>query len=257
MTSAAVSGISIAWAELSTYVVLWIILTFILLCGMACLWSVGLQVDFNSMWIFAKSIILYTALAWIFRIISHSSYERHIIHRIVLTLQDLFFSAAQMIMLGAASELFIYLAAHAGAKFPMRDNSLEYLDSMLNFNWHVMSNWIYNHSTLDNILLKIYNFLNLQIILIFLFISSIYPGRRNKEFIVLFMISIIVTIIIFTFVPVFGMFGKADPYTFDRLLDIRSGSSIMNYNCTAAIINFPSYHTVLAILIPYSARHRC
>ena len=257
MADATSAGMITVRIEINSYIILWIILTTILFCEMSCLWYAGLRSDFRSALIFIEPIVLFLLMAWIFWLIGQAFYNLRIIQHAALTLQDFLFSMAQLMTLLAISGLTIYLAAYAGTVFPMRDDSLEYFDSLLGYDWRAVSHWLYNHPTLDGILLQAYDSLDLQIVLIIAFTSITYPGKRNCEFLALFLVSVVVTAMIFIFVPVFGMFGKADTETFDRLLDIRAGGSIMTYNCTASIINFPSYHTVLAILIPYSARHRC
>ena len=241
----------------SAYIVLWVILITVLLCGTACLWCAGLQADFGSALIFVEAILLSLLTACMFFLLSQALRGFRVVPNLAVMLQDFFFSIAQLMTALVISGLLIYLAAYVGATFPMRDDSLEYFDRVLGYDWRAMSHWLYTHPMLDGLLLSAYDSLDIQIFLLIFIISLIYPGRRNCEFTALFMVSIILKTMAFTFVPAFGMFGKADVATFDRLLDIRSGSSFMTYNCTASIINFPSYHTVLAILVPYSARHRC
>lgn len=253
--SATTASMAVAKVALSAHAALWIVLTVTFLCEAACLWGTGLQVDFGSTLLRVEPIMLFTALGWMFWSLDRAFAQFYSFRRATVAFQDFFFSAAQLTAVIAVSELLIYLAATAGAVFPMRDDTLEYIDSLLGYDWHVVSGWLSNHPALDKFLLCTYNSLDLQIFLTVLLGSALHPGYYNIEFIALFLVSIVITALTFTFVPVFGMFGKAHVDTFTRLLDIRAGGSPMTYSRTASLINFPSYHTALAILIPYSARH--
>ena len=200
--------------------------------------------------------MVFVLLGCMFWSISHAFCKFRILRQLAATFEDFFLSTAQMVGLAAVSGLLVYLAANAGASFPMRDDTLKYTDSLFGFDWYGVSRWLNDRPTLDRILLSSYQSLDLQITFLIFFRSALHTGQRNKEFTSLFLISIIITALVFVFVPAFGMFGKLDENTLDRLLDIRAGQSIMTYDCVVGIIVFPSYHTVLAILITYSARHR-
>ena len=256
MTNATAAGVASARMEVSAYVTLWITLTAILLCGAACLWVAGLQADFGSTLLLVEPATVFVLLGCMFSSLSNALYKFRILRQLAATFEDFFLSTAQMTGLAAVSGLLVYLAANAGARFPMRDDTLEYFDALLGFNWHVISHWIADRPTLDAFLLYAYQSLDLQITCLLFLGSALHTRQRNKEFISLFLVSIIITSIIFIFVPAFGMFGRLDENTLDRLLDIRAGQSIMTYNCVIGIITFPSYHTVLAVLITYSARYR-
>lgn len=189
MTGAAVAGMATARVGLSARVMLWVILTAVFLYGTACLWIAGLQVDLMSTLPLVTQIASFITLAWIFWLLGSAFPRFYVFRRLTATLQDLFFSAAQLTTLGAVSGLLIYLAANAGARFPMRDNALEYLDALLGFDWYAFPHWLNGHPMLDEFLLNIYNTISLQAILVIVFNSVFYPGQRNEEFTTLFLIS--------------------------------------------------------------------
>ena len=257
MANATAAGVPAARIDLSAHVTLWIVLAALLLCGTACLWSAGLQADLGSTWIMAEPILSFMLLASISWVLGHVFPSFQVFRRLAATFQDLFLSAAQLTALAAISGLLIYLAASAGAAFPMRDDTLEYFDSMLGFDWYSVSYWLNKHPLLDGFLLRTYTSLNIQTPLVLAFGSVLHPGQRNSEFIALSLVSILITLLVFLFIPAVGMIGKYNTDFLVRLLDIRAGTSFMDYNYTSGIITFPSYHTVLAILIPFAARYRC
>lgn len=257
MANAVVASMVTARARLNAHLALWIILVLIFLCGMVCLWVAGLRADFGSMRLFAEPITLFMLLAWMCWSLGQAFPRSRIVFHATSRLQDFFFSAAQMMALFAVSALLIFLAANAGIRFPLRDDSLEAFDALFGFNWHVASDWINSHPVLDSFLLRFYNVFDTEILIVIVLGSVVRPGQRNSEFIALLLTSIVIGSLLFAFVPAMGMFGKADVETLNRLLVIRAGSSVMDYNRTASIVCFPSYHTILAILIPYSVRHQC
>ena len=256
MMNATAAGVAPARVKLGAYVTLWTILTTFLLCGAASLWGAGLQADYGSTRLVADPLMLSVLLAWLFWALRHAFSRYRVLRRLAATLEDLFLSTAQVTVVAAVSGLSIYLAAKAGATLPMRDDTLERLDSLLGFDWRAVAHWLESRPALDAILLRAYNSLALQISFVMLLGSALHPGQRNKEFVSTFLVSVIFTSAIFAFVPAIGMFGKLDEDTLDRLMDIRAGQSIMTYDCAIGIVAFPSYHTVLAIIISYSARHR-
>lgn len=256
MAIATAAGVATTRTDLSAHVTLWIVLTAIISCGTACLWSAGLQVDLGSTLLMAELIVSFVLLAWISWLFGRMFFDFDILRRLTATFQDFFFSAAQLTALAAASGLLIYLAANAGATFPMRDDILEYFDSLLGFEWNVISYWLDSHPVLDEVLLHAYDSVVPQIAIITILGSILFPGQRNKEFFTLFLVSVLITNLVFIFVPAVGPLGKADVDSLNHLLDIRAGSSIMTYNRTLSLITFPSYHAALAVVITYSARYR-
>ena len=257
MTYASSAGVPAARAELNAHLALWIMLTAVFLCGMACLWLAGLRADFESMLLFVELITLSLLLAWMFRALGLAFPGSHMAFHATSRLQDFFLSVAQMLALFAVSALLIYLAANAGARFPLRDDSLEAFDALLGFDWHAVSRWLNSHPALDAFLLCFYNSFDIEILLVTVFGSIFRSGQRNSEFVAVFLTSILIASVLFAFVPAMGMFGKADVETLNRLLVIRAGNSVMDYNRTASIVSFPSYHAILAIILPYSVRHQC
>lgn len=193
MTGAVVAGMATARVGLSAHVMLWVILTAVLLYGTACLWIAGLQVDLMSTLPLIKQISFLITLAWIFWLLGSAFPKFYVFRRLTATLQDFFFSAAQLTMLAAISGLLIYLAANAGARFPMRDNALEYLDALLGFDWYAFSHWLNDHPMLDEFLFNVYNTIFPQAVLVIVFNSAVYPGQCNKEFTTLFLTSIVIT----------------------------------------------------------------
>ncbi len=255
MTDVAAAGTATARVGLSAHATLWIVLIAVLLCGTACLWIAGLQIDLGSTLLLAEPVASFVVLAWLFWLLGSAFPSFRVFRRVTATFQDFFLSTAQFTTLAAISGLLIYLAAVSGSRFPMRDDELKYFDSLLGFDWYSVYFWLSRHPILDDILAIIYGTVYFQVLFIIIFNSIFNPGHCNAEFITLSFISIVITSFLFSFVPAAGMIGKFDMDFLIRLWDIRNGSTVMSYSCTSSMISFPSFHTVIAILIPYSLRH--
>lgn len=255
MAEATVAGAAAGRAGLTAHSALWLIASAAILCGSVCLLSAGLTLDLGSTPPLVLPALVFVLLAWAFRRLGRSFPTFHVLRLLTGTLQDFFFSAAQLTALAVVSALMIYLAANAGAQFPMRDNVLADLDSLLHFDWYAVSGWVDRRPVLADFLMRVYGTPLLQIFVVLLISSVLHTGQRNREFLLLFASSIFITTLVFTFVPAVGMLGKLDAEVVNRLIDIRAGSATMTFNRTSSIITFPSYHTVMAICVPYALRH--
>ena len=82
------------------------------------------------------------------------------------------------------------------------------------------------------------------------------PGDRNGEAIWLFIVSLLGVTAVSVFVPAIGKVGDLGTGYVDIITEIRSGHwSSFTYDRSDGIITFPSFHTVLAIILTYVVRH--
>jgi hypothetical protein len=148
-----------------------------------------------------------------------------------------------------------YLAAAAGSHFPLLDKHLELIDAiMFGANWEMISQWIKERPTLEIILSRAYFSLPIQIIVLLLIGSHKHPGERNSEFMWTYMVSAIITTIIFVFTPAIGKIGHVGLNYVEIITSLRSGT-LKNFSYVGGegIVTFPSFHTTFAILFVYAS----
>ena len=237
----------------SRYVALWLILIPAFAGGCAWLLAGGVAIDTASVWAAAKPVILLVVAAMALHRLGRRSLLP-VLRKVAFVTEDLFLSASQALAIGIVSGLLIYLAARAGAVFPMRDGALVYADSLLGFDWDAVSHWVAARPLLSNLLRQTYLTSMAQGGAVLLLGSVMRPGERNQEFLWTVAAGVALTAAVFVFVPAIGKVGCWDTAFVDRLLEIRGGRSGMSYARTASLVSFPSFHTVAAVLITYAAR---
>ena len=150
-----------------------------------------------------------------------------------------------------------YLAAASGAR--LLDSDLTRLDALLfGFDWDTAARWVANHPTLDHVLRAAYSSMVYQVVAVLLIGSLARPGDRNGEFIWSCAVGCILTCAIFVFTPALGKVGHIGTAQVETLTMIRNGPwTVFDYERATGLINFPSFHTTLAILFSYAVRrHR-
>jgi membrane-associated phospholipid phosphatase len=168
---------------------------------------------------------------------------------------DLLLSIVQLSVAFKALTPLTYLAAASG--YPLVDTALTKLDAILfGFDWNVEANWGANRPALDWLLRHAYASIYYQGALVFLVGSVSRPGDRNGEIIWQFCISLILTCTIFVFTPALGHVAHIGTDWMKTLMMIRNGEwADFDFAHVEGIISFPSFHTTLAILLVYGARH--
>jgi membrane-associated phospholipid phosphatase len=145
-----------------------------------------------------------------------------------------------------------YLVATTG--FPLLDDRLARFDAMLGFDWNGVARWVGERPVIDWVFQHVYFSIRYQAAAILLIGS--FRLERNGEFLWLVIISVLITCVIFAFTPALGKVGHLGTRPIDILSEIRRGDwSTMDYNRTEDIINFPSFHTTLAIILTYAVRY--
>lgn len=167
---------------------------------------------------------------------------------------NLLFSVAQVLAALAALVPITYLAATSGA--PLLDAELARLDQQwFGFEWYAAAQWVADRPALDMTLRVAYYSTLLQAAAVLLIGSITRPNDRNGDIIWPFCVGILLTAAVFVFTPALGHAGHIGMEHIDRLVMIRAGKwTEFDYGQIVGIINFPSFHTTLAILFIYAVR---
>jgi PAP2 superfamily len=152
-------------------------------------------------------------------------------------------------------ELYSYVVATL--RMPMWDLQFARADAALGFNWSAGFDWITTSGwTLRYIFEHAYNSMIIQIFASIAFFALIKRPDRNRELLWIGILSALITITLSGLFPAVGPYGKGGmPAWSAVLLTIRDGSlSKFALANMTGIVAFPSFHTVIAILLVYVHR---
>jgi membrane-associated phospholipid phosphatase len=160
----------------------------------------------------------------------------------------------QLVIAMAVLAALSYLAATIGA--PLVDQRLVQLDAVLGFDWDSAAQWVGQRPILDRVLRYAYDSIAVQPAVLILMGSLTRPSDRNSEAIWLFIITLLLACVIFAFTPALGKIGHVGTGYLKEIAELRSGNwSVLSYSRVEGIITFPSFHTTLALIFIYLARH--
>ena len=237
---------------LSDYVTRWVVIAILGLVSVVGLWELNVTIVWKSLWLAIEFDILIVIFAAIYSIVGAQTPRMGWSMAVV---SDLLLSIVQFIVALKALTPLTYIAAASG--YPLVDSALTKLDTILfGFEWNVEADWVANHPAVDWLLHRAYYSLYYQGALVFLVGSVSRPGDRNGELIWQFCISLVLTCAIFVFTPALGHVAHIGTDWMKTLMMIRDGEwADFDFSHVEGIISFPSFHTTLAILLVYAARH--
>ena len=227
----------------------WMIIAVFLLVSVDWLLALRIPVDYGSVLPKLEFLCVPLVFAALFAGVGNRMPR---LRRPLAVVTDCCLSMAQVLAVLAALLPLTYLAATTG--FPLVDDRLVHLDAMVGFDWNSAAQWVRERPAIDWIFQQAYFCVPYEAAVV-LMIGS-FKLERNGELIWLFIVSGMITCVIFAFTPALGKIGHLGTGQIDILSEIRRGDwSIMDYNRAEGIVNFPSFHTTLAIILTYSVRH--
>ena len=158
--------------------------------------------------------------------------------------------------LSFAYALEIYSYILATLRMPMYDLQFARMDAALGFNWVAILDLITPHQTLQYLLARAYNSIFVQVFASIGYFALIKRSDRNRELMWIGMLSALITTSVAGLLPALGPYVKGDmPAWSAVLVTIRNGSlTRFALADMTGIVAFPSFHTVLAILLVYVHR---
>jgi membrane-associated phospholipid phosphatase len=149
-------------------------------------------------------------------------------------------------------------AALAASPFPMADAALAQADAALGFDWAAWSGFVNGRPVLHVVLMLAYASIPVQGLALVGWLSFRQP-RRVQEFLLAAMISILIMTPIMLLLPAVGApshhaNGMTEQWTHD-ILALRA-HTLTTINEMDGIVFFPSFHTVLGVLLANMARGR-
>lgn len=181
--------------------------------------------------------------------------------------KSLVWNAGLFIPLGFASVYFMYLVSATSR--PLMDETLAVIDAHLWFNWRAFLDLTNSHPAVAEVLVFAYHSVGPQLPLLFLLLAFTGQRLRLTEFMAMLAISSVLQAAVMAFVPAAGAYAYFTPvasdfssftshagmWHFNELTRIRSGEPFSLLITRAeGLATFPSYHTLLGIIIVYALR---
>lgn len=168
--------------------------------------------------------------------------------------------AAQYLSLLAVLMTLSYLAVSTNA--PLRDREFDAIDKMMGLDWVAWTRWVFAHPTFRRVLSIAYDSLPFQAFFCFIYNVHTRAERRNSEIWWIMLISALVTITVSAAFPAinpyvyYGLNGPNDFTHMQHFLALRDGTKhLISLSDAQGLIQLPSFHTALAIMITYNLRH--
>ena len=162
--------------------------------------------------------------------------------------------AALWVAFSVVGTILTYLAATLD--FPLRDGELGAIDAALGFHWVALFNFATAYWITKVVFSLAYNTMLPQIVFSIMYLAHTEQTDRNRDLLWTSMFALILTTIVSGLVPAVGphMEGQL-PIWSKMLLTIRAGHETrFSLGSMQGIIAFPSFHTVLAVLLIYAHR---
>jgi hypothetical protein len=152
-----------------------------------------------------------------------------------------------------AGTVLIYLAAACGG--PTRDAALAMIDAALGFDWTRWYNLLAPYRGLRFVLWLGYLSLFPQILVSIFWFSCRDLDYFNYELLLNNIVALLITTAIFLLFPAFGHLAPGREREIQVLLAVRGGGRLsFDLSQLQGLISFPSYHTVLAVLLTWAHR---
>jgi membrane-associated phospholipid phosphatase len=149
--------------------------------------------------------------------------------------------------------LLTYIAATCGGT--LHDTTLASIDGALRFDWNDWTAFLALHPAVRFVLGLAYSSLFWQIVITIFWLSLTELDYYNYELLINNIISLLLTTTIFSMYPALGVRTAGHAVEVSTLLALRAGNiSAFDLSHLQGLISFPSYHTVLAVLLTYAHR---
>jgi PAP2 superfamily protein len=152
-----------------------------------------------------------------------------------------------------AGTVLIYTAAACGGR--IHDSTLAAIDAALGFDWRGWYNFLAPRVELRLVLWLAYLSLFPQILISIFWFSFHDLDHYNYELLLNNVVCLLITTAIFLLFPAIGHREPGREFEVQVLLTLRGGGPLsFDLSQLQGLISFPSYHTVLAVLLTYAHR---
>jgi membrane-associated phospholipid phosphatase len=227
-----------------------------------CIWAarIGFRLEHSGVALtiaLTCGLVVIDAVLWIVSRVPFKNVDRSMFYRNVL---DAFLWITVMATFSKVGVVFQYLCVTTN--FPLATHAFIAADAALGFHWPDLYRWVQAHPWLHTALACAYKSGACQLLVIPAILAVTRNTQDYAEFVVQFMVSATLVILIslpFPAESAFVHFGIHDPNTASTVSDFavfRSGHTReLNLSLAQGLVSFPSLHTILALCYAYALRH--
>ena len=183
------------------------------------------------------------------------------------SLSFLVYGAAFVIAMGILGMTFSYLSV--SLPLPLRDAELAAIDRALGFDWREFLTVANAHPVIAQMLRAAYRSSGPQLVLLLIFLSVTRRRDRLVEFLAIFAMSLLLTMVGMTLVPAEGAYAFFAPmpaqfsnfgpdsgmWHHATFVALRTQAApVLDFADAQGLVTFPSFHTILAIITSYAVR---
>ena len=176
------------------------------------------------------------------------------------------FVGGYMIVISVLMAVLNYMLM--GANFPLRDEMFASMDRTMGFDWIGFLQWVEVRPSFSWILVKVYSTSLIQMMAVIFIYSALRRTDRVLEFTALYAITGSAVAVVAMLLPAMGahFYYQPDPALFDQntnlgyvhiktLEQLRAGTfERLALGNLVGMVSFPSFHTILAIIVTYAFR---
>jgi membrane-associated phospholipid phosphatase len=168
-------------------------------------------------------------------------------------------SSAQLVAFTAVANVLSYLTV--ASNFPLIDRYLSTADAAIGFDWLALFSWIQDHPEINRVLGFAYASSIAQIVVLLILLSVLGMLERMAEFVWLFVLTLLFIVPISWIMPAegawayYGVAHLTSAYYLPDFFALREGA--MREIVLAkliGVIQFPSFHTALGLILIYVTR---
>jgi membrane-associated phospholipid phosphatase len=179
----------------------------------------------------------------------------------------LVYAGAFVIVMGILGTTFSYLSVSLA--LPLRDAELAAIDRALGFDWPEFLTMTNAHPVVAQMLRAAYRSSGPQLVLLLIFLSATRRRNRLVEFLAIFAMSLLMTMVGMTLVPAEGAYAFFAPmpaqfsnfgldsgmWHHATFVALRTQAApVLDFAAPQGLVTFPSFHTILAIITAYAVR---
>jgi hypothetical protein len=168
-------------------------------------------------------------------------------------------SSAQLVAFTAVASVLSYLTV--ASNFPLIDRYLSSADAAVGFDWLALFNWIQDHPGINRVLGFAYGSSIAQIGVLLILLSVLGMFERTAEFVWLFVLTLLIMIPISWLMPAegawayYGVAHLTSAYYLPDFFALRDGAMReIVIAKLSGIIQFPSFHAALGLILIYVTR---
>jgi hypothetical protein len=202
-------------------------------------------------------VVFMTGLLWA---VSRRPYKSHARKLFYENVARLFMWITLLVAFTHVCVVFQYLCV--ATHFPLVSNALISIDAAMGFHWLETYRWVNAHHWVRFAFALAYASGGVQLFVIPIVLALTSNSRDYAEFVVQFMVSATVVIVIAVFFPTesaFLHFNVREPDTVSTVTDyvlLRRGTpNELAFGSAQGLISFPSLHRILGLCFAYSLRH--